>query len=68
MEQKTAKCKECLEDISVWEMELEPIWTCYDCLEKRELSVSETNQILKTALGRLQGIDEALGGLSGKQI
>ena len=36
MSQETAKCKECEEEVSVWEMELEPIWTCYECLDKEK--------------------------------
>ena len=36
MSQETAKCKECEEEVSVWEMALEPIWTCYECLDKEE--------------------------------
>ena len=33
MEQKTAKCKECENEVSIWDMESD-MWTCYECLDK----------------------------------
>ena len=44
MSQETANCKKCEKDVSVWEMELEPIWTCYDCLDKVFIIIMEENK------------------------
>jgi len=30
----TSVCRKCRKEVSVWEMELEPEWICYDCLDK----------------------------------
>ncbi len=34
----TSVCRECRKEVSVWDMELEPEWICYNCLDKEELN------------------------------
>jgi len=36
MSQETAKCKKCEKEVSVWEMELEPDYKCYEFLDKEK--------------------------------
>ena len=63
MSQETAKCKECEKEVSVWKMELEPIWTCYDCLDKRELTMKETEEMLLSATDRLNKMNAMMSEL-----
>ena len=63
MSQETAKCKECEKEVSVWEMELEPIWTCYDCLDKRELTMKETGVMLINASDLLKKMNAMMSEL-----
>ena len=59
-----AKCKKCEKDVSIWEMELDPMWTCYDCLDKEEnnLSLDETDIIINNAMDKINTMNKFMGG------
>ena len=63
MEEKKSTCRTCKKDVPDWNMELDPIWECYDCMDTREITDKEAEQCLKTALSRIVSITDTLNNL-----